>query len=652
MKMNYERQKSQAEQDRQTALITGLSGLAKNQDAAPEVRNTAQQMALQVGMGVLIGQGGQGQSGKSAGIAGTLAGTPGLTGTGKSGGSGSGGGGKGKSGKDDLQWLSHGILSALSGAGRQAESVAGIGANRPSGKEQQQGQAIQQALQSAGQQPRPGEPGTAGELPSNIPGEAGRVLGPQRVQGPSGPQRAGMFLNQAEQDERAQKQAAFKSEMETRAAVQQQTARLELEAKQARAAENLKRQDTEDYWTEHFKKEGKTGQDLINAVDAQIAKEQPPQSGSTEKVEFTAPNGESISLYRSPGTRKLYDTLTGAEVSGLDLLSKGYKPKEPAAPSGEKGTLEQSREAHEIADNPSKHSPAEVEAAQAFIKNEKLGMQSRAERNVVELMGIPGQGGPVAPAVAGQRPIDRLNPKQKQSVQTAINVMAGVVTAGIGGNILRFQANDGINTISEITGLPVEELNARGERRKADRQAYDLVNTQLAGYQAFSNDLDRYGRVLTGLRDRLPDSEVKVLNKWLFSGATNFDVKGLSDTATQYGLALAAVRNGYARIIGGATLSRAGTSPEALRDASLLISNGLTKKNAQATIDQIRTEAQQTVGGRRDEARDLLKNISQPLVPELYGNQYQEIPVTPVTPIAGRQGQGPAEPQIRIISVK
>ena len=123
------------------------------------------------------------------------------------------------------------------------------------------------------------------------------------------------------------------------------------------------------------------------------------------------------------------------------------------------------------------------------------------------------------------------------------------------------------------------------------------------------------------------------------SGAREFNVDGVSEDAVSYGLALAAVRNEYARVISGGGMSIAQVPVEALHSAGDLMREGFTTGNTKAMVDRMKNETTLKTKGYSQELRSLRKRIKQEIVPELYGQQYEDVvgneEVTPRTPPAG-----------------
>jgi hypothetical protein len=123
----------------------------------------------------------------------------------------------------------------------------------------------------------------------------------------------------------------------------------------------------------------------------------------------------------------------------------------------------------------------------------------------------------------------------------------------------------------------------------------------------------------------LPQSDVAKINEWLMSGSRSFNVTGVSDKAIRYGLAMAAVRNEYARVISGGGMSIAQVPVEALNSAGALMREGFNTGNTAAMVGQMKTETKLKTKGYSEQLRSLRSKIAQPLIPELYGQKYEDI---------------------------
>jgi hypothetical protein len=314
--------------------------------------------------------------------------------------------------------------------------------------------------------------------------------------------------------------------------------------------------------------------------------------------------------------------------------------KEPKTP-GEKftGDLKTQIDTQEILSHPEKYDAATVQAAkreQVRLNTQQTGNTLRVQ---VEREQLPGAAGQIAPPTAGQAPIDRFNPQQKNLVSSTVNMLASGTSVGFG-QAARNQINEGRRLIEQATGLTPEEVDFRVERRKAAKQSYDKLKLLEASTQGLFSSLDRSGVILTNLRPQLPNSDVTKINEWLQSGAREFNVTGVSDAAVRYGLALAAVRNEYARVIAGGAASVGQTPVEALRLAGEQMRPGFTIGNTKAMVDQIRQEGRQVIGGRQDELNNLSSEVRGQLFPELFGKPYQQPEITPPPPPAnGRLGK-------------
>jgi hypothetical protein len=191
------------------------------------------------------------------------------------------------------------------------------------------------------------------------------------------------------------------------------------------------------------------------------------------------------------------------------------------------------------------------------------------------------------------------------------------------------QSIDGQKVLARV-GVTPEDLTARQEQRTAARKTIDKLAPIAEAVSALDNSLERHSKLLMNLRPQLPSTDISKLNEWLQSGAREFNVKGLSAPAIQYGIALQAVRNEYARIIEGSGASIAGTSVQSLKDAGDKMRGGFTTGNTQAMLQMIDAEAKNKYGGYGDKLRELQQRMSQPLVPELKGGKYE--PVVPTIP--------------------
>jgi hypothetical protein len=274
--------------------------------------------------------------------------------------------------------------------------------------------------------------------------------------------------------------------------------------------------------------------------------------------------------------------------------------------------------------------PIEKKAARDTLKNLDAKAQGVTIRNEVGASGVPGSAGAVATPTGGKHPIEALTPKQRDLVKTTENYLSKLIPSMGYGAGVRNEVNEGIRIIGDATGLPPEVINARVDRRQGALKAYNNIKPMESAYSGLADALDRHATILNNLRSQLPNNDIAKINQWLISGAREFDVGGVSEAATRYGAALAAVRNEYARIIAGGASSIAQVSPEALKSAGEVISPGFTKGNMKSLVDQFGVEAKQKLGGYRDQEKSLLGEISQRLVPELYGEKYKEVePVPP-----------------------
>lgn len=602
MKFNYERERADADRAAKEQTFQTLKTLVDNPTTQISVRDAASKLMIQYGTGELFGKQPKGKVGKGQ--------------------SGSGVPGQGDGGGN---WLAHGLLSALAGAGRQAGSIFGVGMGQPSSGTLAGAQRVQQELGQAAAQPAVTQlPSTSGDTSKGQPSQIQHLsIGP-----------AGMLKTQsqidAEKDQAVMRQAALDDRL-----------KLRQDALIGHQEAQIAREESQKTYHEIMDREIAKGTDPIRASEIayQIAykeKVEPKPAKPATDVQITGPDGK-VFWGRETEDGKL-TKLTG------QVLGPEYQRYVKPEPSEEKGTLQQQAEAHRILDAPpGTYSKSDVEAANDIIKNFALGEQSKRTSIEVKLAGVPGSSGAVPPpATPTQTPMQRYTPKQKVLVDSALSYLTGIITSPGFGQQGRQQINEGIRLIKDATGLSEEEIQARAERRKADKQAYDKLNLVTSSYKAFSNALARHSIILTNLRPSLPDTDVTKMNEWLQTGAREFNVPGLSKAAAQYGLALAAVRNEYARVIAGGTASVAQTPPEALKMAGNLISPGFTSGNTRAMVAQMNTEATQGAGGREDQLNALLKSISTPLLPELYGNTYQGIETVPRPVDIGAAGGAPS----------
>jgi hypothetical protein len=276
-----------------------------------------------------------------------------------------------------------------------------------------------------------------------------------------------------------------------------------------------------------------------------------------------------------------------------------------------------------------KASPEEKKTADAIIKKWNQEDKGRDVRITVE-QGAAAANAPVGPVAASsspnQKPIERLDKNQKSLVTFTENYLSGVLGAGLGmGIAARERASKGMDLIRQLTGLPQTELDARSEVRKSDKKSFDRLNLITQGNASLENALALHGDVLINLRPSLPQSDVAKINEWLMSGSRSFNVTGVSDKAIRYGLAMAAVRNEYARVISGGGMSIAQVPVEALNSAGALMREGFNTGNTAAMVGQMKTETKLKTKGYSEQLRSLRSKIAQPLIPELYGQKYEDI---------------------------
>lgn len=222
-----------------------------------------------------------------------------------------------------------------------------------------------------------------------------------------------------------------------------------------------------------------------------------------------------------------------------------------------------------------------------------------------------------------------------------VNYLVGVLSgAQKGGGHQNVRAIRGQQVLAKL-GVTPEELTARVEQRKAAAKSIERLTLMSSSIEALENAISRHGDILNNLRGQLPDTDITKLNQWLMSGAREFNVTGISEPAVRYGIALQAVRNEYARVLAGGAASIATTPVDAMKEAAALMQPGFQSGNIRGMVDQVKTEATQKTGGYRDELKSLMDSMRKPLVPELYGQKYQEAPQTPM-PNGSRPTGGPA----------
>ncbi len=469
----------------------------------------------------------------------------------------------------------------------------------------------------------------------NIHKQAGQQR--ERTEGAMEQARAGMpriGLNEQERTELAARQA--KAADDAKIATMQQTFKEKM-AEDAQAHDVLmKRMEGRTDLTGLQKAEIEFGQSLT-------PEPRPLRPGARTEVQVVGPDGQKFVGYRGiddNGAEQLYKLGSNTPL-GPGYTSTGKPPTEGKYPAA----LTEAIDIEEILANPSKHTAAEVAGAQAEKKRQTEQAKQRETliiggglRNEEARQALPGMGGAVTAPGAGQTPYQALNPKQKILVTNAENMLASGTSLGFG-QAARNQINEAKRIVQEATGITPTEVDFRVERRKAAKGAFDKLTLLKDSTQGLFNSLDRAATILTNLRPQLPDSDLTKINEWLQSGAREFDT-GLvnSQAAIQYGLALAAVRNEYARVIAGGAASVGQTPVEAIRLASDNMRAGFSSKNTKAMVDQIRTEGRQAIGGRQDELNRLNKEIRQPLFPELRGGKYEESQTEPPPSAGGGTG--------------
>lgn len=370
--------------------------------------------------------------------------------------------------------------------------------------------------------------------------------------------------------------------------------------------------------------------------------------GTRKAVEVIGPDGKKFTAYLGQdetGADQLYKL--GSNVP-LDPSKYAQVEKEASTESGMRLKEEESilRNLHP------KWTEQQVKVEASKKEQEYRDAQTAGARQGVQIRAfeLPGAGGSVAPPAPSstQTPYQRLNVGQRALVDRGLNAMVSSTSMGMAG-ALRYQVLEARRIISEATGVTSEELDSRIERRQASKRAFDRMKLLGSSVESLYGTLDRQIQILTMLRPKLPNTDVTKINEWLQSGAREFNVGGVSEAAVRYGQALAAVRNDYARVIAGGAASVGQTPVEALRLASENIRPGFNTANTNAMVDQMLQEGRQAIGGREQQLANLKSELSQKLVPELYGDSYKEIPVPPPpTPGGGSAaGGGGAIPTVR-----
>jgi hypothetical protein len=372
--------------------------------------------------------------------------------------------------------------------------------------------------------------------------------------------------------------------------------------------------------------------DMISAaIDARfkMKTQRTPATPAAEMKPVTIqhPDGTEVSAYPT-GVQGQYRTGDGKTVTttGEDKI---FSERAPAQPKDELTGEPKSYEwAVKKKDDP-KATPEEKKTADAIIK--KWGQEStnrgiRIDVGQAAAAANAPVGNVAAPASPKQAPIERLNENQKSLVTFTENYLSGILGAGLGmGIAARERASKGMSLIAQLTGLPQTEIDARSEVRKADKKAFERLNLITQGNASLENALALHGDVLVNLRPSLPQGDVAKINEWLMSGARSFNVKGISDKAIRYGLALAAVRNEYARVISGGGMSIAQVPVEALSSAGALMREGFNTGNTAAMVAQMKNETRLKTQGYSKQLRELRQKVALPLIPELYGQKYEDI---------------------------
>lgn len=380
------------------------------------------------------------------------------------------------------------------------------------------------------------------------------------------------------------------------------------------------------------------------------------------KILLVSPDGKTQEWKTAPPTARIDKVGVESEAARKDAIAFGaYAEKhgldknkltdaqkldaleEAKAKSGESGARLKEEQSIQRILHPN-WSEAQINAEAAKKTEEYLNAQTQGARLGVQIRGyeIPGAGGSVTPPPEGskQAPWDRFSSSQQALVTRGINAMVSDTSMGMAGS-LRYQVIEARRLIQEATGITPEQLDARVETRKAARKSFDRMKLLASSVESLYTTLDRQAKILMSIRPQLPNSDITKINEWLQSGAREFNVGGVSEAAVRYGQALAAVRNDYARVIAGGSASIAQTSVEAIKAASDVIRPGFTAGNTNAMVDQMLTEGRQAIAGRQEQLNSLQTQLSQPLIPELYGQTYQEAIVPPITP-PSLGGQAPA----------
>lgn len=195
--------------------------------------------------------------------------------------------------------------------------------------------------------------------------------------------------------------------------------------------------------------------------------------------------------------------------------------------------------------------------------------------------------------------------------------------------------------IKDADGNPVlpATVKAREERQKAAQKAYDKLTALVDSTRSFDNALQRHATILENNRSALPSTDIPRINKLLLSGAEEFNMDGLSPAAAKYALSLQAVRNEYARIIGGGVQSTGQTAEGARIDAGKALADGFSKGSMSAALGQMKQEVTQKTSGIQDELKREQGIISQPIIPEIYGQKYKEEEAGEPAPVLSNTSQ-------------
>jgi len=310
--------KSQKDLQSKTTAINGLGALVKDPNTPDDVREWAANGIADMASDHLGG--GTGQKGKS-----------GAGGAGGSKGAGAGAGGTGQPKQSVFHELMSGLVTGAKGAGRAADS---LNPTRPSA-------GMRQEMQKIGDT-RPGK----------------------------------LTITQADRDriQQATQKAADDEKVRMDTAVQEGKNKADEESA-IRSAAGLREVRAQDLKEAGITKDDPRYQDymLYGEKGASLEKKvQKPAAGKA--VQVTGPDGKTFTGFQrqdADGSMQLYKL---GSTTPLDPAQYAEATKEP----GETGTLGSLAKAHDIVDNPSKYSKAEVEGAKDVIDNAKQKQQQLA----------------------------------------------------------------------------------------------------------------------------------------------------------------------------------------------------------------------------------------------------------------------------------